>query len=136
MIHIATLIQQCLTVQGQAIALSLMTVTFTGTQAASARSCVVAGDGLTLEAGTIADRSEPDPGWIAGEAGRRVNIHAGPGVDYAIIDRAWVGSYVDIIGQGLSDSCETWARVRFPISGQTGWIHGRSIDATYPRAWW
>lgn len=42
-----------------------------------ARSCVVAGDGLTLKAGTIEDLSEPEPGWITEEAGHRMNIHHG-----------------------------------------------------------
>jgi hypothetical protein len=118
-----------------AIALSILTIATTETKAA-AGSCVVADDGLTLEPGTIMDRQEASPGWITGETGTWVNVHAGPDEEHAIIAQAWVGSYIDILGQGLSASCETWARVSFPVTGAEGWIHSRFIHATYPSAWW
>ena len=60
-----------------AIALSLHDRAMVGDTSTLARSCVVTGDGLTLEAGTIEDLSEPEPGWITEEAGHRMNIHHG-----------------------------------------------------------
>lgn len=104
---------------------------------AQARTCIIGAGGYPIESGTTFELDPPEPGWIDGEeAGSRVNIRSGPGTEYESTGYGLVGNYIDIIGQGLSESCETWALVRFPISEHEGWIHSQFIDATYARGWW
>lgn len=104
---------------------------------AQARPCVVGTEDYTIESGRTFELDQPEPAWIDGEeAGSRVNIRSGPGLEHESTGYGLVRNYIDIIGQGMSESCETWAKVRFPISGHEGWIHGQFIGATYPRGWW
>lgn len=80
---------------------------------------------------------ESEPGHIDGEEpGSRVNVRVGPGLDYTASAYGLVGDYVDVIGQAFSTECETWLKVRFPISGQEGWIHGQFVSLAYARGLW
>jgi SH3-like domain-containing protein len=80
---------------------------------------------------------EPEPAYITGnQQGSRVNVRTGPGARFDANAYGLVGDAVQVIGQAFSNDCETWFRVRFPISGHIGWIHGDFIRHHYARGWW
>jgi len=78
-----------------------------------------------------------DPAYLDGSTpGSRVNVRTGPGTEYEAIAYGLVGDAVQVIGQAFSTNCDTWVRVRFPISGQIGWIRSDFIRLHYQRGWW
>jgi len=80
---------------------------------------------------------EPEPAYITGnQQGSRVNVRTGPGTRFDANGYGLVGDAVQVTGQAFSNNCETWFRVRFPMSGHTGWIHGNFIELHYARGWW
>jgi hypothetical protein len=80
---------------------------------------------------------ELEPAYITGsQQGSRVNVRTGPGARFDANTYGLVGDAVQVIGQAFSTDCETWFRVRFPISGHIGWIHGNFIELHYGRGWW
>lgn len=80
---------------------------------------------------------EPEPAYIDGEElGSRVNVRTGPGGEYDANAYGLVGEYIEIIGQAFSSECDTWIKVRFPVSEFEGWIHAEFIGLNYGRGWW
>jgi hypothetical protein len=64
-----------------------------------------------------------DPAYIDGDTpGSRVNVRTEPGSEFEADAYGLVGDAVQVIGQAFSTNCETWVKVRFPISGHVGWI--------------
>lgn len=97
--------------------------------------CEVVGD--YIPAGEEFLYQEPEPGYLDGqELGSRVNVRLGPGTEHEATAYGLVGDNVQVIGQAFSRECETWIKVRFPISEFEGWVHAEYIGLPYARGWW
>jgi hypothetical protein len=78
-----------------------------------------------------------EPAFIAGEvSGSQVNVRTGPGTQYDATAYGLVGDAVQVLGQAFSRDCETWVKIRFPISGHVGWVSSNFIELYYGRGWW
>lgn len=98
-------------------------------------TCEVIGDYVPIET-EFPDR-EPDPARIDGNQPRsRVNVRTGPGQRFEAVSFVQVGDYVEVVGQAFSSNCDTWAKVRIPVTRQTGWVRSDFIEFTYARGWW
>lgn len=71
--------------------------------------------------------AEPAPVDLRAVVAERVNMRAGPGTTYAVIDKLGRGDTVEVIEAGDNG----WVRLRIPESGIEGWMAARllaSID--------
>lgn len=80
---------------------------------------------------------DPEPASIDGDdPGSRVNVRTGPGTNHDAIAYGLVGDSVDAIGQAFDSDCETWLKVRFPVSEVEGWVHAEFVELVYARGLW
>jgi SH3 domain protein len=75
--------------------------------------------GLTLPATALADS-----GWVRGNI--RLNLRAGAGTQFKIIDSVETGDQLQVLERG-----ESWTRVR-NAEGQSGWIPAGYLDTEPP----
>ena len=66
---------------------------------------------------------EPAPLDLRFVAGSRVNMRAGPGTDYTVLDTLPGGTQAEVIEVDASG----WARIRLPDTGQIGWMAERLL---------
>ena len=57
-------------------------------------------------------------------AGSRVNMRAGPGTDYSVLDTLPGGTQTEVI----EVNAEGWARIRISDTGQIGWMAERLLS--------
>lgn len=67
---------------------------------------------------------EPAPLDLRQVAGSRVNMRAGPGTDYSVLDTLSGGTQAEVIEVNASG----WARIRLPDTGQIGWMAERLLS--------
>ena len=81
---------------------------------------------VTAEPEPVAEviEEEPAPLDLRLVAGSRVNMRAGPGTDYSVLDTLNGGTSTEVIEVNASG----WARIRVTDTGQIGWMAERLLS--------
>lgn len=124
--------------------LAVATCVFTAPDAQAATECPVLDHGavgvsyIQIPVGrSFSLGNDPEPAYISGNVpGSQVNVRTGPGTEYAATAYGLVGDFVQAFDYAFSSECETWLRVRFPVSGHIGWIHVNHVTFHYGRGIW
>lgn len=78
---------------------------------------------VVAEPVAVVVEEEPAPLDLRRVAGSRVNMRAGPGTDYSVLDTLNGGTQAEVIEVDATG----WARIRISDTGQIGWMAERLL---------